>query len=152
MSPMPAIHFLDDHKTLDVLPGANLRKAALKAGIGLYPPLKRLFSLNVEMGPLKIPCTTDVVEVVDGKGVNPRTPQEEQWISGRVLKRKVGPQHRLACQVQVNGDISVRRVRSLELDREETTRSLGYLAALGIFAVLMAATFGIMALDLIKAL
>ncbi|GJQ21420.1 MAG: hypothetical protein HBSIN02_17750 [Bacteroidia bacterium] len=149
---MPAIHFLDHHKTVDVLPGANLRKAALKAGVGLYPPLRRLFSLNVEMGPIKIPCRSDVVEVVDGKGVNPRTREEEQWITGRVFKRKVGPQHRLACQVQVHGDISIRMVRNLVLDREETKRSLGYLAALGIFALLMAVTFGVMALDLIKAL
>jgi hypothetical protein len=149
---MPAIHFLDDHKTLDVLPGTNLRAAALKAGVHLYRPFQRVFHLNINLGALKIPCGSDVVELIDGKGVNARTPDEERLISGRIIKRKVGPQHRLACQVQVSGDVSVRTIPKLELDIDETKRSLGFLAALGIFTALMVLTFAIMALDLIKAL
>lgn len=149
---MPSIHFLNDHKKLDVLPGTNLRAAALKAGIRLYPPLQRVLHLNVSLGPLQIPCSSDVIEVVDGKGVNPRSPEEEALISGRLLKRKVGPQHRLACQVQVTGDVSVRTLPRLDVDLEETKRSLGFIAALGIFALLMAFTFAVMALDLVKVL
>ncbi|HEX9615603.1 MAG TPA: hypothetical protein VGA55_08845 [Bacteroidota bacterium] len=149
---MPTVHFLNSHKSLDVLPGANLREAALKAGIQLYRPLNRVFHANVKLGPIHLPCSSDVVELTDGKGVNPRTPEEERLIGGRFLKRKVGPNHRLACLVQVQGDISLRTTPQLELDIQETKRQAGYLAALGIFILLTALTFAVLALDLIKAL
>jgi len=149
---MPTIHFLNDHKSVDVLPGANLRKAALKAGVGLAGPFQRFFRINLQLGPIKIPCTSDVVEITEGKGVNGRTPDEERLISGRILKRKVGLNHRLACQVQVTGDISVRTRPSRELDLEETKRQVGYFAALGLFALIMVLTFAVMGLDLVKIL
>lgn len=149
---MPTIQFLNDHKSLDVLPGANLREAALKAGIQLYRPLSRVFHFNLKLGPVHLPCSSDVVELVDGKGVNPRTPDEERLISGRILKRKVGPNHRLACLLQVQGDVSLRTTPRLDLDIPETKRHLGYLAAWGIFALLMALTFAVMSLDLVKIL
>ncbi|MBI2619268.1 MAG: hypothetical protein HYW57_04240 [Ignavibacteriales bacterium] len=149
---MPTVRFVNDYKSLDVLPGTNLRKAALKSGIRLYNPLHRVFHFNLNLGPLMIPCASDVVEVFDGKGVNARTPDEERLISGRLLKRKVSPAHRLACMVQVNGDISVRTMPERELDIPETKRHLGYFAALALFILLMLVTFGIMALDLVKKL
>jgi len=149
---MPTVHFLNSNKSLDVLPGANLREAALKAGIQLYKPFSRVFHLNLSIGPVRIACASDVVELVDGKGVNPRTADEERLISGRFLKRKVGPNHRLACHVQVNGDISLRTTPVLELDLQETKRQVGFFAVLGIFTLLMILTFAVMSLDLIKAL
>ncbi len=149
---MPTVQFLNEHKSLDVLPGTNLRKAALKSGIRLYGTMQRVFHLHVNVGPLMIPCTSDVVEIVNGKGVNARTPDEEKLISGRLLKRKVTPTHRLACMVQVNGDISVKTMPERELDIPETKRHLGFFAALGIFGLLMLLTFGIIALDLVNLL
>ena len=148
---MPTIHFVNDHKSVDVLPGANLRQAALKAGIGLANPLQRIFRVNLQLGPVNIPCTSDVVEI-EGKGVNARTPDEEALIGGRILKRKVLPNYRLACQVQVTGDITVRTRPSRELDLDETKRHAGYFAALGLFALLMLLTFAVMGLDLVKIL
>jgi len=149
---MPTIHFLNDHKSVDVLPGANLRKAALKAGVGLAGPLQRFLRINLQLGPINFPCTSDVVEITEGKGVNARTPEEERLLGGRILKRKVAPNHRLACQVQVTGDISVRTRPSRELDLEETKRHAGYFAALGLFALIMVLTFAMMGLDLVKIL
>lgn len=149
---MPAIHFLTDRKSIDVLPGTNLRKAALRSGIQLYSPLHRLLHLNVVLGPISFPCSSDVVEIVDGKGVNPRTPEEETLIAGRLLKRKVTPSMRLACMVQVNGDISVRTLPAREIDKDATKGSIGYLAVLGAFLLLMLVIFGMMALDLVKVL
>jgi len=149
---MPAIHFLTDRKSIDVLPGTNLRKAALRGGVQLYNPLHRLLHFNLALGPVSLPCSSDVVEIVDGKGVNPRTPEEEKLIAGRLIKRKVTPTMRLACQVQVNGDISVRTLLTREIDKDATKGSVGYLAVLGAFLLLMLGIFGMMALDLVNVL
>lgn len=149
---MPSVQFLNDHKSIDVLPGTNLRAAAMKSGIQLYKPFNRLFHLHLKLGPLDFPCASDVIEIVDGKGVNVRTPEEERLIAGRLFKRKVTPALRLACQVQVNGDISVRTLPTLERDHEETKRTIGFLGALGAFLLLMLVMFGMMALDLVKKL
>ncbi len=148
---MPAIHFENEHKSLDVLPGTNLRKAALKSGIHLYKPLFRVFHLNLDLGPVKFPCGSDIVELVDGKGTSPRSPEEEAIISGRwILKRKVTPNLRLACQVKVNGDVVVRTMPTLELDREATMQRVGFLAVVGGFFLLMALVFALIGLDLVK--
>lgn len=149
---MPTVQFLNDHKSIDVLPGANLREAALKSGIHLYRPLNRVLHLYIKAGPVSFPCASDVVEIVDGKGVNSRTPDEERLIAGRLLKKKVSPVMRLACQVEVKGDISVRTLPPRELDLEETKRTLGFFGALGTFLLLMLVMFGMMALDLTQRL
>jgi hypothetical protein len=148
---MPSVQFEREQKSLDVLPGTNLRNAALKSGIHLYKPLHRVFHLNVNLGPIKFPCGSDVIELVDGKGVNARSPEEEKALAGRFfLKRKVTPNLRLACQVQVSGDIKVRTLPRVEIDKEETKRHLGYLGVLGIFGFLMLLIFTLIGLDLVK--
>ena len=55
---------------------------------------------------------------------------------------------RLACQVEVKGDISVRTLPQRELDLDETKRTVGFFGALGAFLLLMLFMFGMMALDL----
>lgn len=147
---MPAIYFENEHKSLDVLPGTNLRKAALKSGIQLYRPINRVFHVNLELGPLKFPCGSDIIELVDGKGVNARTPEEERVLQGRLLKRKVTPNLRLACQVQVSGDVKVRTRPKVEIDLEETKRHVGFLGVLGAFTLLMLLIFALIGLDLVK--
>lgn len=148
---MPAIHFLNEHKSLDVLPGTNLRKAALKSGIHLYGTLHRVFHLNLDLGPVKFPCGADVIEVVEGKGIGARTPEEENVIAGRwLIKRKVASNHRLACQVVVNGDVTVKTMPKLEFDLKETKARVGYLAVVGGFLLIMLAIVGIIGLDLVK--
>ncbi|MBI4429830.1 MAG: hypothetical protein HY562_12015 [Ignavibacteriales bacterium] len=150
---MPAIHFLNEHTSLDVLPGTNLRKAALKSGIHLYAPLHRVFHLNLNLGPLKFPCGSDVIEVVDGKGINARTHTEEDVISGRwLMKRKVSPNHRLACQVVVNGDVTVKTRPKLEVDPRATKNRVAFLGVVGGFLLMMLAVLALIGLDLVKKL
>lgn len=148
---MPAIHFLNEHKSLDVLPGTNLRKAALKSGIHLYGPFHRVFHLNLTLGPFKFPCGSDIIEVIEGKGINARTSEEEIVIAGRwILKRKVAPSHRLACQVVVNGEVAVKTMPKLELDPKETKARVGFLGVVGGFLLLMLAILALIGLDLVK--
>ncbi|MBI3005614.1 MAG: hypothetical protein HYY49_09400 [Ignavibacteriales bacterium] len=150
---MPAIHFLNEHTSLDVLPGTNLRKAALKSGIHLYKPLHRVFHVNLVLGPLKFPCGADIIEVVDGKGINARTPAEEDVIAGRwLLKRKVSANHRLACQVVVNGDVTVKTMPKLEVDPKATKARIGFLTVVGGFLLMMLAILALIGLDLVKKL
>jgi hypothetical protein len=148
---MPAIRFENDHKSLDVLPGTNLRIAALKSGIHLYSPFFRVFHMNVAAGPVKFPCGADIVEVVEAKGVNPRSPEEEELISGRyIIKRKVTPNLRLACQMTVNGDVTVRTLPTLLVDREATKQRIGFLSVVAGFLLAMALLFAVIGLDLVK--
>jgi ferredoxin len=148
---MPAIYFEKERKSLDVLPGTNLRTAALKSGIELYSSLHRVFHANLDLGPVKFPCGADVVELVDGKGVSVRSPEEEAVIAGRwFLKRKVAPNMRLACQLVVNGDITVRTMPARELDPAETKQRIGFLGVVGGFFLVMALMLGLIGLDLVK--
>ena len=148
---MPAIHFLNEHKSLDVLPGTNLRNAALKSGIHLYGTIHRVFHVNLDLGPVKFPCGSDVIEIVEGKAVNARTPEEENVIAGRwILKRKVLPGHRLACQLVVNGDVSVKTMPKREFDMKETKARVGFLAVVGGFLLFMLGIVAIIGLDLVK--
>lgn len=147
---MPIINFENEHRVINVLPGTNLRKAALKAGVTLYKPLYRVFHVNLDIGPISLNSSTDVVEVVDGKGVNARTEQEEMLVGGRFLKRKVAPGHRLASQVTVNGDVTVRTMPKRELDLEATKHNLGFLAAVGTFFLFALGLFLVLGLELVK--
>jgi len=107
---MPTITFANEHRSIDVLPGTNLRKAALKAGVQLYSPLARVFHVNLELGPVALHSTSDVVEVLEAKGIPARNEAEEALVAGRFVKRKVAPNLRLASQITVNGDITVHNV------------------------------------------
>ena len=150
---MPAIIFENEKKSLDVLPGTNLRKAALQSGVHLYSPFHRVFHLNVSAGPLRFPCGSDIVEIVDGKGVNARTDEEEAIVLGRWLKqRKVSPNHRLACCVEVKGDVTVRTLPKVDIDKEATKVRAGFIGVVLAFFLLMAGILGLIGLDLIKKL
>ena len=147
---MPAIHFEKEHRSFNVLPGTNLRKAALQGGIHLYGAFDRIFHFNLELGPLKFPCGADIVEL-EGKGANARTEEEEAVIAGRwLVKRKVAPALRLACLVQVNGDITVRTLPRLEIDKQATKARAGFLGVIFGFLILMGAIILLIGLDLVK--
>ena len=84
--------------------------------------------------------------------MNPRTTDEETLIGGRLIKRKVTGAMRLACQVHVSGDISVRTLPAREIDTEATRGSVGYLVVVAVFLLLMLGILGMMALDLVQKL
>lgn len=147
---MPSINFVNERKTLDVLPGTNLREIALQSGIPLYKPIQRIFHVNLKMGPFNLFSASDVVEI-EGKGVNNRTEEEEKALSGRLLiKYKVGPTMRIASQVSVSGDISVKTLAKREKDKQLTKEHLSYVAILTGFALLMLFMLALVGLDLVK--
>jgi hypothetical protein len=147
---MASIYFVNERKALDALPGTNLRELALQGGIPLYKTFQRIFHLNIKLGPLHLFSASDIVEI-DGKGVNSRSDDELKALEGRLLvKYKVGANLRIASQVTITGDASVRTLASRELDKRLTKELLGYLAVVGGFAVLMLLMFALVGLDLVK--
>jgi ferredoxin len=78
--------------------GANLRKAALDAGVN---PYKGLNNINNCGGIGQ--CGTCVVEVLEGvRNLSPRSDVEEVYLADRPAN------YRLSCRTSVNGDVTVR--------------------------------------------
>ena len=96
---MPTIEFIREKQTITVETGANLRKAAIKEYISLYPHILKI--LNCRGRGL---CTSCVVEIVSGE-VDPPNEVEKNKIKTKLAKN---PNIRLGCQVTVNHDIKIR--------------------------------------------
>ncbi len=95
---MANIKFVNEQKEVIAMDGANLRIKAMEHGIDLYKFMGKLTNCG-GYGQ----CGTCIVEITAGADqLSPRTPSEE-----RKLKRKPA-NYRLACQVLVNGDVSVK--------------------------------------------
>lgn len=147
---MASIYFVNERKTLDALPGTNLRVLALQSGIPLYKPLQRILHINLKVGPLNIFSASDTVEI-EGKGVNARSDEEERALAGRFFaKYKITPNFRIASQVTLSGDIAVKTLVARELDWHLTRQRVGYLAVIIGFAAIMLAMFALIGLDLVK--
>ena len=147
---MASIYFVNERKTLDALPGTNLRELALQAGIPLYRTFQRIAHINLKIGPLNIFSASDVVEI-DGKGVSNRSDEEAKALEGRLLaKYKMTPNLRIASQVTITGDVSVRTLVARELDKKLTKERLGYLAVVTGFTILILFMFALVGLDLVK--
>lgn len=95
---MANIAFEKEGKEVIAADGANLREKAIQNGIDLYTFRGKLMNCG-GYGQ----CGTCVVEIVEGADqLSPRTPFEE-----KILRRKPA-NYRLACQVLVNGPITVK--------------------------------------------
>lgn len=95
---MPTIRFEQEGQQVGCIEGANLRKAALDAGIN---PYKGLNNLN-NCGGLG-QCGTCVMEVVEGmQNLSPRSDTEEVYLADRPAN------YRLSCRTAVFGDVTVR--------------------------------------------
>jgi ferredoxin len=109
---MALVFFEREGKTLSTNAGNNLRKLAKENGISLYRGINKL--LNCRGQGL---CGTCLVEIRASRpmDLNPRTGMEEQQ-----LKNYTNRNLRLACQVQVHGNISVKTqpVELMALERE----------------------------------
>ncbi len=92
---MPTIRFEQEGQQVGCIEGANLRKAALDAGIN---PYKGLNNVN-NCGGLG-QCGTCVVEVVEG--MQNRSDVEKVYLADRPAN------YRLSCRTSVNGDVTVR--------------------------------------------
>lgn len=101
--PMPTITFTDDKKEIQVPAGANLRKEALRAGVNLYPGIHKVVNCH-GFGT----CGTCRVLITKGmENTSPKGLIESARLG--VSLAYIGNEEtmRLACQTQVNGDITV---------------------------------------------
>ena len=96
--PVPTIRFEQEGQQVGCIEGANLRKAALDAGVN---PYKSLNNLNNCSGVGQ--CGTCVMEVVEGmQNLSPRSDVEEVSLADRPAS------YRLSCRTSDNGDVTVR--------------------------------------------
>ncbi len=117
---MPTVTFLKEQKTIEVPAGANLRQAALQAGIQLYPWGHQ----TLNCGGRGLCCSCRVL-VKDGRENCSRQGVFEK-LSMLVnpegcLFSRIGHEQelRLACQLRVDGDIEVETQPSLNLHGEK---------------------------------
>jgi len=97
-STVPTIRFEREGQQVGCIEGANLRKAALDAGINPYTGLNN-FNNCGGIGQ----CGTCVVEVLEGaRNLSPRSDVEEVYLADRPAS------FRLSCRTTVNGDVTVR--------------------------------------------
>lgn len=95
---MPTIRFEREGQQVGCIEGANLRKAALDAGINPYTGLNNLNNCG-GLGQ----CGTCVMEVLEGeRNLSPRSDVEEVYLADRPANC------RLSCRTTVNGDVTVR--------------------------------------------
>ena len=94
---MPYVKFEKEGKTIACNAGVNLRKLAKENKISVYSGIHKL--INCHGNGM---CTSCEVEIVDGDEMNQRTRMEEVQLAGYPLAR------RLACQVTIHGNLTVR--------------------------------------------
>ena len=95
---VPTIRFEQEGQQVGCIEGANLRKAALDAGVNPYQGLNNLNNCG-GVGQ----CGTCVMEVVEGmENLSPRSDVEEVYLADRPAT------YRLSCRTSVNGDVTVR--------------------------------------------
>lgn len=114
---MPVVKFVKENKEIDVPPGTNLRKAAQDAGVNLYQGLNGIgASVNKYVNCYGWgTCGTCMVNITKGME-NTSSPSLRERIKFTVpfpdpmpAMHYIGHEAtmRLACQVQVNGDMEV---------------------------------------------
>lgn len=96
---MPEVTFVKQKRTISVEHGENLREAAIRAKLSVYPHIFKI--LNCRGRGL---CTSCTVEI-DSDHLEPRNETENQQLK---KKLKNNPKLRLACQVKVTGDMVVK--------------------------------------------
>jgi ferredoxin len=106
---MAIIKFVSEKKEIQVPEGSNLRREALRAGVGLYPGINKVLNCH-GLG------TCGSCRVLVTKGMDNTSPM------GILEKARLGMSMayvgnentmRLSCQTQVNGDIEVQTTPSL---------------------------------------
>jgi ferredoxin len=100
---MPTITFANEKKEIQVPAGANLRKEALAAGVGLYPGIHKIANCH-GLGS----CGSCRVLITQGmENASPKGMLESARLA--VSLAYIGNEQtmRLACQTKVNGDMTV---------------------------------------------
>jgi ferredoxin len=101
---MPRIKFYKEKQEVEVPVGANLREAALKAGIGLYPGINKVLNC-LGHGT----CGSCRVLVINGTVANTSPMGLIERLRFKLSYLNLGDEAemRLACQTKVTGDIEV---------------------------------------------
>ncbi|MBO0790372.1 MAG: hypothetical protein J2P36_05410 [Ktedonobacteraceae bacterium] len=97
---MPTIFFVRENVRVDVPEGDSVRYPGLENDVPVYCGIWKF--ANCHGNGL---CGTDRVAVSPAENTNPLTFMEKFWL-GKDRKKK-NPNMRLACQVQVFGDVNV---------------------------------------------
>lgn len=106
---MAIIKFVTEKKEIQVPDGSNLRREALRAGVGLYPNINKVLNCH-GLG------TCGSCRVLVTKGMDNTSPMgflEKARLN--MSMAYVGNENtmRLACQTEVNGDIEVQTTPSI---------------------------------------
>ena len=96
---MPEISFINQGIKINVETGVNLREAAIKEFISIYPHVFKI--LNCRGRGLCVSCVT---EVISGDAGSPN----EIELKKLNKKREKNPNLRLGCQITVNSDLEVK--------------------------------------------
>jgi ferredoxin len=108
---MPVINFVTEKKQIEVPAGTNLRRAALDAGVELYPHVHKLMNCRG-----LAQCASCRVLVT--KGIENASPMgffEKLRLKCSMAYIGHEDQMRLACQTSVNGDLDVQTQPPLNL-------------------------------------
>lgn len=101
---MAKITFVREDREIEVKKGANLRQAAMKAGIQLYPGIHKHLNCHG-----LAQCGECRVHVKKGMEEGTSKPGFLEWARCRFSFFRIGHEEevRLACQTRVEGDIEV---------------------------------------------
>jgi ferredoxin len=143
---MAVVTFHNEHRSIEVDQGTNLRQLMLRVGVTPYSGLSMLTNCRGHNF-----CGTCAVTIVDNKGASPRGQDEEGTIRGNLLIAKVVENEtRLACQTTITGDMVVKTHPVRATDREQTKERVTLLGISTFFALTFLAMFGILFFDMIK--
>jgi ferredoxin len=143
---MPVVTFHNEHRTVDVDPGLNLRSLMRKVGVTPYQGISQLTNCRGHNF-----CGTCAVEVVDGKGASPRGQDEEATLVGNLLIAKTLDKNlRLACQTTITGDMIVKTHPFRHIDAQKTKERISLLAVTVVFLAIFGVMFVFLFLDMMK--
>ena len=96
---MLELKFIKQNRTIKAEPGETIRKAAIRNKLSIYPHLFKI--LNCRGRGL---CQTCAVEIISGNA-EPRNEIENQQLAKKLKKN---PELRLACQVKVSDNMTIK--------------------------------------------
>ena len=104
---MPTVTFVNEKKSVEVPPGSNLRREAIKAGIQLYPVPHNY--VNCMGFGLCTSCRVMVKKGLENCSNQGLFEKVSMTMHPLTFFARIGNESnlRLACQMQVNGDVEV---------------------------------------------
>jgi ferredoxin len=143
---MPVVTFFNEHRSVDVESGTNLRKLMLRVGVTPYGGIARLTNCRGHNF-----CGTCAVDIADGKGASPKNQEEETTLGGNLaIVRVVDRNLRLACQTRVTGDMTVRTHPVRAIDRKATKGRMTTAGIVAFFLLCFLGIFVYLFFDMIK--